>query len=138
MAGDNACCEDRINFLQCKYGRAMECSCGGIDAFDCPEAKCGTSSKKGLLGLLGLLGLIPLLLCCSLCCLLLICCLRRKKVEGDVHLATFDPMSAPVNTLCMAAQPTVLGTMAPALGTPIGAECFGAGFGAPMVGTAIF
>eukprot|EP01013_Petalomonas_cantuscygni_P007499 TRINITY_DN194_c0_g1_i1.p1 TRINITY_DN194_c0_g1~~TRINITY_DN194_c0_g1_i1.p1 ORF type:complete len:393 (+),score=104.58 TRINITY_DN194_c0_g1_i1:38-1216(+) len=78
----------------CVYGGDLECN---TDV--CPE--CPSSSKKGLLGLLGLLGLIPLLLC-SLLCSLLLCCIRRRKVERDVHFATFDAgapsVAAPVCT----------------------------------------
>jgi len=54
---------------------------------DCPDSY---SSNKGLLGLLGLLGIIPIALCLLS---LLLCLLRRKKREGDVHFATFDPNS---------------------------------------------
>jgi len=61
----------------------------------CPSS---AQSPKGLLGLLGLLGLIPLCICCLL---LLLCLLRRKKREGDVHFATFDPnAAAPCATAC--------------------------------------
>jgi len=62
---------------------------------DCPD---DSSSSKGLLGLLGLLGIIPLALCCLS---LLLCLLRRKKREGDVHFATFDPNMAGAGTLPM-------------------------------------
>jgi hypothetical protein len=60
----------------------------------CPSS---SSSSKGLLGLLGLLGIIPLALCCLL---LLLCLIRRKKREGDVHFATYDPQSGPAPSFC--------------------------------------
>eukprot|EP01013_Petalomonas_cantuscygni_P007501 TRINITY_DN194_c0_g2_i1.p1 TRINITY_DN194_c0_g2~~TRINITY_DN194_c0_g2_i1.p1 ORF type:complete len:431 (+),score=100.34 TRINITY_DN194_c0_g2_i1:62-1294(+) len=81
---EQAACAGAINpdTDVCVFGGSADCNQG-----PCPE--CPSSSKKGLLGLLGLLGLIPLLLC-SLLCSLLLCCIRRRKVERDVHFATFD------------------------------------------------
>jgi hypothetical protein len=71
------------------------CVYGPIGAGINPCPTCPKGSKKGLLGLLGLLGLIPLLLCALLCCLLLLC-IRRKKMERDVHFATFDAGAPPL------------------------------------------
>jgi len=98
-----ACTQAAINAWRC---RGFNVDSGTICLADyiriaCPTDgngwECPTSgSKKGLLGLLGLLGLIPLLLCSLLLCLLFPCCIRRKKTEGDVHFATFDPHAAPV------------------------------------------
>lgn len=98
-----ACTQAAINAWRC---RGYNVDSGTICLADwtriaCPTDgngwECPTSgSKKGLLGLLGLLGLIPLLLCSLLLCLLFPCCIRRKKTEGDVHFATFDPHAAPV------------------------------------------
>jgi len=62
-------------------------------------------SHKGLLGLLGLLGIIPICLCLLS---LLLCCIRRKRAEGDVHFATFDPAASQLGPL-----PGPLGTPLP-------------------------
>jgi hypothetical protein len=96
------CVQRVVNWWRCAgltIDSGTVCYAGGA-RIACPTHtlgfRCPQSSKKGLLGLLGLLGLIPLLLCLLLCCLCLPMLMRRKKTEGDVHFATFDPHAAPV------------------------------------------
>ena len=111
--------QNTLNWWRCEGFpfRGGEVCQAAYVAVACPTRelgfKCPNTSKKGLLGLLGLLALIPLFL--LLCCSLLICCIRRKKTEGDVHFATFDPHAAPMG-----------GSIAPAT------ACYAPSVGAPI------
>jgi hypothetical protein len=117
------CVQNTINWWRCA-GLTIDCCtvCYAASVrVACPTHtngfRCADDSKKGLLGLLGLLGLIPLLLCISLICCLLLCLCRRKKTEGDVHFATFDPHAAPIGP----------GSVAP------GTACYAPSMGGPVV-----